>query len=224
LRPLALVFAVLALASAGLLAPACLAAPAGQAAAADPPKDPAWKAIETFRGNLARQSPFTAKFVQTYLPEGFSTGEKESGRMALHLPDCLRWDYDEPYPKSFILCGDVIHYWNQGEKEGQTDEIDADHEPGLDLLLVGVDELQRRYGAALKRSGDGVAITLRPTTPNEFVAEATLEIDAELERLLVLRYVDPEGNRTEFRLSGYRPGVETGTFNPPKDVEFLDEY
>jgi outer membrane lipoprotein carrier protein len=219
LRTPALVFAVLASVSAGL------AVPAGRAAAADPPKDPAWKSIETFRGNLARQSPFTAKFVQTYLPQGFSTGEKESGRMALHLPDCLRWDYDEPYPKSFILCGDVIHYWNQGEKEGQTDEIDADHEPGLDLLLVGVDELQRRYDATLKRSDDGgVSITLRPTKPNEFVAEATLELDGKLERLLVLRYVDPEGSRTEFRISGYRSGVETGTFNPPRDVKFLDEY
>jgi outer membrane lipoprotein carrier protein len=217
LKSTTFVFTVLALASAGL------AAPAGVRAAADPPRDAAWKAIETFRGNLAEQSPFTAKFVQTYLPEGFSTGEKESGRMALHLPDCLRWDYDEPYPKSFILCGDVIHYWNQGEKEGQTDEIDADHEPGLDLLLVSVDELQRRYGATLKRGDGGVSITLRPTTANEFVAEATLEIDSKLERLVVLRYVDPEGSRTEFRISGYKPGVATGTFNPPKDVKFLDE-
>jgi outer membrane lipoprotein-sorting protein len=196
----------------------------GLAAAADPPTDPAWKAIETFRGNLARRSPFSAKFVQTFLPEGFSTGEKESGRMALHLPDCLRWDYDEPYPKSFILCGDVIHYWNPGETEGQIDEIDADHEPGLDLLLVGVDELQERYTAAMKRTADGVAVTLRPTAANEFVAEATLELDAKLDRLVALRYLDPEGNRTEFRISGYQAGVATGTFNPPKDVTWLDEY
>ena len=210
-----------ALAVAALPAHAATAAPAP---AADPPKDAAWQAIETFRGNLARRSPFTAKFVQTYLPEGFSTGEKESGRMALHLPDCLRWDYDEPYPKSFILCGDVIHFWNQGETEGQIDEIDAKHEPGLDLLLVGVDELQRRYAATSKRGAEGVSITLKPTKPNEFVAEATLEIDSKLDRLLVLRYLDPEGNRTEFRISGYEAGVATGTFNPPKDVKWLDEY
>ena len=206
----------------------CCAIVAAPIAAADPPKgspkDDAWQSIETFRGNLARRSPFTAKFVQTFLPEGFSTGEKESGRMALHLPDCLRWDYDEPYPKSFILCGDVIHFWNPGDAEGQMDKIDADHEPGLDLLLVSVDELQKRYSATLKRGADGVAITLKPTTPNEFVAEATLELDAKLDRLLVLRYLDPEGNRTEFKISGFEAGVKTGTFNPPKDVKWLDEY
>ena len=134
-------------------------------APADPPKsdDSAWQSIETFRKNLAKRSPFNASFVQTYLPEGFSTGEKESGRMALHLPDCLRWDYGEPYPKSFILCGNVIHYWNGGDSEGHVEEIEAKREPGLDLLLVPVDELQRRYTASSKRTAQGVAVTLRPT-------------------------------------------------------------
>jgi len=193
------------------------------AAAAEPAAEP-WRAIETFRGNLERMSPFTAKFVQTYLPEGFSTGEQESGRMALHLPTCLRWDYGEPYPKSFILCGDVIHYWNPGESEGQVDEIEADREPGLDLLLVGVDELQRRYTATLERSSTAVTIMLRPTTLNDFVAEATLEISLDLAELRALRYRDPEGNRTEFRISDYQSGVTAGTFNYPKDIEWLDDY
>jgi hypothetical protein len=186
-------------------------------------QDEAWRAVETFRGNLKKRSPFTARFVQTYLPEGFSTGEKESGRMALHLPDCLRWDYDEPYAKSFILCGDTIHYWNEGEKEGHVDEIDAEREPGLDLLLVGVDELERRYTARIERSAKSVAVTLRPIEKNEFVAEATLEMDPGLTELRALRYLDPEGNRTEFRISGYEAGVATGTFNYPKDLEWLDE-
>lgn len=202
---------------------------AGLAAAADPPKgqggdEAVWKSIETFRNNLARRSPFTASFVQTYVPEGFSSGEQESGRMSLHLPDCLRWDYGEPYPKSFILCGDVIHYWNGGETEGHIEQIEAKREPGLDLLLVGVDELQRRYRASSKTIAQGVAITLRPIVPNEFVTEATLEIDSKLDRLRVLRYLDPDGNRTEFALSDYQSGVKTGTFNPPKDVKWLDEY
>lgn len=194
-------------------------------AAADGAADEAWEALETFRRNLAAASPFTAAFEQTYIPEGFASGEEESGRMTLSLPDCLRWDYDEPYPKSFILCGDVIHYWNPGEDEGHVEEIDADREPGLDLLLVGIAELEGRYEAKREKGkGRNVAVVLRPTEPNEYVAQATLELDPGLERLVALRYLDPEGNRTEFRISGYTPGVATGTFNPPKDIEWLEEY
>jgi outer membrane lipoprotein-sorting protein len=204
-----------------LAASVALALAIGSPAGAE---DSPWQSIETFRKNLARRSPFTAAFVQTYLPEGFSTGEKETGRMALHLPECLRWDYGEPYPKSFILCGDVIHYWNGGEKEGHIEEIEAKREPGLDLLLVPVEELQRRYSATAKRTAQGMTLTLRPTEPNEFVTEATLEIDAKLDRLRVLRYVDPEGNRTEFAISDYQAGIKNGTFNPPRDIKWLDEY
>ncbi|HVR28058.1 MAG TPA: hypothetical protein VMS86_00875, partial [Thermoanaerobaculia bacterium] len=78
--------------------------------------------------------------------------------------------------------------------------------------------------ASVERKASGVAITLRPTAKNEFVAEATLELDAKLDRLVALRYVDPEGNRTEFRISGYEPGVAEGTFNYPRDITWRDEY
>jgi hypothetical protein len=218
-RLVALVLAVLATS----LGPSSRGAGAAPAAPAND-ADPAWQSIETFRQNLAKRSPFNASFVQTYLPEGFSTGEKESGRMALSLPECLRWDYGEPYPKSFILCGNVIHYWNEGETEGHVEEIEARREPGLDLLLVPVEELRRRYTATSRRTAQGVAVTLKPTEPNEFVTEATLEIDAKLDRLRVLRYVDPEGNRTDFAIDDYREGVASGTFNPPTGIKWLDEY
>ncbi len=132
----------------------------------------AWTVIERFRSQLEVRSPFSARFDQTYLPDGFSTGETEGGRFSLSLPECLRWDYDDPYPKSFILCGDVFHYWNADEPQGHREEIDALSQPGLDLVE--------------------------------------------------LSYVDEVGNRTTFRISDYRGGLEHGTFNPPEDVEWVE--
>ncbi len=174
---------------------------AAPAAPADPPKsdDSAWQSIETFRQNLAKRSPFTASFVQTYLPEGFSTGEKESGRMALHLPDCLRWDYGEPYPKSFILCGNVIHYWNGGDTEGHVEEIEAKREPGLDLLLVP----RRRAAAPLHRELEAHRPGRRDHASSDRAQRVRGRGDARDRRQArsaawSLRYVDPEGNRTEF--------------------------
>ena len=108
-----------------------LAAPL-RALEADP-----WAALEKVRGRLAASGPRVAEFEHLYLPAGFSQGEKESGRLALSLPDCLRWDYGEPYPKSFLVCGAVAHYWNEEDKTGQRQSIDSKNEPGLDLLLLG---------------------------------------------------------------------------------------
>lgn len=204
---------------------AVLSLPALAVGAEDP-----WALVERFRSNLVAESPFRARFTQSYRPEGFSSAEIESGEMMLSLPECLRWDYDDPFPKSFILCGDVFHYWNPGETEGHRDEIEAREQPGLDLLLLDVAELRARYSidresySVDRESGleEGVAIVLRPLEANEFVAEATLRLDASLSRLLELRYVDPQGNTTSFTITDYRPGIEPGTFNPPENMVWVE--
>ena len=184
----------------------------------------AWTVIERFRRHLGDRSPFSARFDQTYLPEGFSTGETEGGRFSLSLPECLRWDYEDPYPKSFILCGDVFHYWNADEAEGHREEIDALSQPGLDLLLLELSQLRERYFAGAVVEGEGfLEIVLKPVEPNELAVAATLVLDPSELDLIELSYVDEVGNRTTFRISDYREGLEHGTFNPPEGVEWVED-
>jgi len=186
-------------------------------------QDDPWSLVERFRGNLEAAGPFSARFVQRFVPEGFSTSETEAGRMALSLPDCLRWDYDDPFPKSFILCGDVFHYWHPGDREGHREEIEARDQPGLDILLLDIAELRSRYSIVeSERSAEQVKIVLRPNSANEFASEATLILDASLNRLLGLQYLDLDGNRTSFEIFDYRAGLEAGTFNLPEEVRWLD--
>ena len=82
--------------------------------AADP-----WATLQGVRTSLVEAGPTGAAFVQTYVPAGFTSGEQESGTLALALPDCLRWDYQKPYPKSFLLCGGIAHSWNPEDKSGR---------------------------------------------------------------------------------------------------------
>ena len=104
-----------------------------------------WAVLSGVRESLVEAGPTEAGFTQTYIPAGFSSGEKETGRMFLALPDCMRWDYKDPYPKSFLLCGGVAHSWNTEDKSGRRYRIDRRNEPGLDLLLLGLDTLKTRY-------------------------------------------------------------------------------
>ena len=143
--------------------------------------------------------------------------------MTLALPECLRWDYDDPFPKSFILCGDVFHYWNADEPEGHREKINALGQPGLDLLLLDFSELRQRYLAEPVVEGEGsLEIVLKPVEPNELAVEATLVLESSGLDLIELSYVDEVGNRTTFRISDYRGGLEHGTFNPPEDVQWVE--
>ena len=76
----------------------------------------------------------------------------------------MRWDYTTPFPKSFLLCGGTVHAWNEGDQTGHRYRVDRKKEPGLDLLLLGVDELKSRYQATAQ-GGRGRQGRDRPRSP-----------------------------------------------------------
>src|SRR5947208_2649286 len=135
-----------------LLAALALAALPAFAQEADP-----WTTLKNVRLSLVEAGPTGADFTQTFTAAGFSSGDKESGHLALSLPDCMRWDYTNPFPKSFLLCGGTVHAWNEGDPTGHRYRVDRKNEPGLDLLLLGVDELKSRYQASAKPVEGGKA-------------------------------------------------------------------
>lgn len=183
-----------------------------------------WTAIEELKRHLTGQGPLSATFVQTYLPAGFSSGEEETGRLAVALPECLRWDYDEPYPKSFLVCGERVYSWNSEDGDGKKYKVDAEREPGLDLLILKTEDLRLRYNAALEEDPDGrVVVRLLPVRPNDNVVQADLVLDPKHKNLLSLSYRDAEGNQTRFALSDYRVGVPKGSFEPPRGIAWEEE-
>jgi outer membrane lipoprotein-sorting protein len=205
-----------------LATPNLLAQAAPPAPAADP-----WALIHTLRSSLAAAAPLLAQFEQTFLPAGFAAGETESGSLSLALPDCLRWDYAAPDPKSFLLCGESAYSWNQGESSGHYLRVAAREEPGLDLLLLPTADLERRYAASVKASASGGSeIWLAPLDPASHApVSSTLELDATGTRILAIAYADRDGNRTRFVLSDYRTlrVEERARFSPPNEIRWLED-
>lgn len=184
----------------------------------------AWSVLDTARKSLAASGAERADFVQTYVPAGFSSGEEEAGRIAFRLPDCLRWDYAEPYPKSFLLCGEQVYSWNPEDRRGQTAPVDRQNQPGLDLLLLPIDELSGRYDARAEDQRDGrVAVHLEPRAGmagRTELTDATLVVDTRQDRLVEVSYQDREGNRTTFRISGYERLGDRTVFEPPRGIDW----
>lgn len=183
-----------------------------------------WETLEGVRSSLVAAGPTGAEFVQVYVPAGFTSGERETGKLALALPDCLRWDYVAPYPKSFLLCGGVVHTWNPEDRMGRRYSVDRKNEPGLDLLLLGVDDLKDRYRATSRLVEDGrVEIALSPKDPREKLAEladATFVVDPKQERLVQISYHDREGDLTRFEIKAYRGLPRQGQFSPPSGIRW----
>lgn len=225
-QPPALVAALALLAAPALLgAAAGIAPPAATTTTATAPSatDP-WSWLTRVRRSLVEAGPTTATFSQTYIPAGFSSGEKETGSLSLHLPDCLRWDYQDPYPKGFLLCGEMVQAWNPEDHTGRRYRIDRKNEPGLDLLLLGVDDLKGRYNAVTRSSPNGqVEIALSPKGKAGELSDAALAIDPATLRLVQISYHDREGNLTRFQLADYRPLSRPGQFSPPPGIRWEEQ-
>ena len=209
---------------AAIAAIAALALPAlGTAQTAPAAPDP-WRVLQEVRQSLVAGGPTGAEFVQVYIPAGFTSGESEKGRLALALPDCLRWDYQDPYPKSFLLCGGTAHAWNAEDKTGRRYAVDRQKEPGLDLLLLGVDDLKNRYRATAKTDPDGrIEVALTPKEKLAELADANLVVDPAKEHLVGVSYHDREGNLTRFEIKSYRGLPRQGQFSPPGGIKWEEQ-
>lgn len=183
-----------------------------------------WALLQGVRTSLANAGPTGATFVQTYIPAGFSSGEKEKGALALNLPDCMRWDYKDPFPKSFLICGGNVNAWNEQDKTGRRYRVDRKNEPGLDLLLLGVAELKERYRAEVQAAGKGLFdVALTPKEKQGALADATLTVDSGQKRVVKVAYHDREGNLTRFEIAGYQPLARQGRFSPPAGIRWEDQ-
>lgn len=183
----------------------------------------AWEVLDGLRNELSAGPPLEARFDQSFVPSGFSTGDVESGSLFLDLPRCLRFDYLEPFPKSFLLCGDWIYTWNPGEASGRRyllEESDAD---GLDLLRLDVDSLRRRYRArVVSESTQGIGIELTPLEAAGEIRSATLELAPGGRELRALAYRDAGGDQTRFEIGSARDLDDRAAFQPPQ-LEWLHD-
>ena len=202
-----------------LLAVVCAVTAPSQAAEAQDP----WSLLGELRDNLGGGSQ-QASFVQIYRPAGFTTGDRETGHLYLSLPDCVRWDYEDPYPKTFLLCRDTIHTWNPGDQAGRRFLLVDSDEPGIDLLRLQIDDLRLRYEARTEKGEDGsLQVILSPHVPSPAIAEARLTIEPSRQVLSILSYRDQEGNTSRFEITDYEPHEDASYFEPPADLEWLDQ-
>lgn len=192
----------------------------------------AWRRVASARDSLAAASPLATSFVQSFTPSGFTMAEEESGTLAIRLTgtepldECVRWDYEDPFPKGFLLCGHIAWTWNPGDASGRRQLIGRADSFGLDLLRLSVDELRESYEAHTGESRDGrLRVRLEPigAAANE-IRDAELEIDGATGRLTALSYHDVEGNLTRFALGDFESVPDPDSrFVPPPELAWLDQ-
>ena len=193
-----------------------LTAPAVSQESNDP-----WGTLENVRTSMLKAGPVSATFSTTDVPEGSSKGETESGRVAIALPGCIRWDYQQPSQKSFLVCDGMAYYWNNEDGNGSRNPIDYAQEPALSFFLVDLDFLKKYYSASGRPVSRGLEILLILKGAADLDQGAVITVDPKSKRIVEVSY-RMGGNLTRFVIGQFGPLGNRNLFSPPQGIRWTD--
>jgi len=193
--------------------PAPTAAPAGAIPAAA--SEALARAMAVYGDGAGHSAPFT----QIYTPSGFATAKRESGTVAIQIPQRVRFDYVAPEKKVFTYDAGEGRFFSPEDKQLTVRRLSEDEKARLPIVfLTQPSDLGRQYEIAVE-PGEAAAPTrllLTPRVPRPELAWLRLAIDGA-GNVTGLSYQDSAGNRTEFRFEGWK----TAKARPPADFRIM---
>jgi outer membrane lipoprotein-sorting protein len=150
-----------------------------------------------------------ANFVQSRASELLVAPEESRGVFYFAAPDSVRWEYQTPNPISMVIKGDRLTTWYQDL--GRADQVDVGRYSTQILRYLGAGSslatLLQYFNVNLATpKGDSQAafrLDLKPRYERvaKRLSEMTIWLDREHYLPVHLRYVEPNGDVTEYRFS-----------------------
>lgn len=166
-----------------------------------------------------------ARYVERYA--GMGMDRSESGTLLLAKPGRMRWSYDTPVGKVFVLDG---HYgWSYTPGDAQVQRVAAkrldDLRSPLRFLLGQTHLAKELTGVVVTPAGTGFHIRGVPRGMEQRVRELALDVDASGE-IQKLRLEELDGSATEFTFSDLTENAPIAakefTFAAPAGVAVVD--
>lgn len=162
-----------------------------------------------------------ARYTERY--RGMGVDRTETGTLTLRKPGRMRWAYDKPAGKIFLLDGKTAVSYTPGDAEAQSisaARLDDLHSP-LRLLLGHTNLSRELDGLSLAQVAGGYTLAGTPKGMSARLRTVLLTIDLQ-GRIRQLRLIEPDDAETTFDFTDIQENVPTnGTefrFNPPPGV------
>ncbi len=170
-----------------------------------------------------------ARFTETY--KGVGINHTESGTLLMKKPGRMRWDYDQPRPKLFLIDGRTAWFYVPGEKQVRRTPVKQ-----LDDLRSPLRYMLGKTKLEKELDGLSLAPDQKPLDPEDVVLhgvpkgmgdrieQTLLEVtpDGLISRILV---EERDGSVTEFRFLQQKENVEIPDrqfrFTPPPGTEVV---
>ena len=180
---------------------------------------------------LRSYQSFQADFEQLYFSATVSIPLHEKGKLYFKKPNLMKWEYQDPEEKVFLIKDDI--FWDYNKEEKQLIKYDltgGEHNSEVLSLLSGQVALLDHYTVELNpfptENPHPVQIKLTPKDEETADTFLLLEIDEKSWFIQKLISFDWTGNKTEFRFSKIKTNINlpnrTFELRVPSDVEIIE--
>ncbi len=185
--------------------------------------------VATVDGRYNSMRSWQADFTQTYTAG--LTSRTESGHLYLEKPGRMRWNYDQPQAKQFIVNGNRVWQYTSGDREATETDLKSatDLRTPLRYLLGHTDLARELSGLSYSglepwHPGDSVIHGTPPPGEAGTWREVWIEVTPayEIDRLVIAA---EDGSRNDIKLSNIRPNTSLPgslfLFTPPPGVKLV---
>ena len=165
-------------------------------------------------------------FAESY--EGLGMRRAESGTLLLAKPGRMRWDYNTPAGKVFLLDGKYAWFYTPGDphvQRIQAKELDDLRSPLR--FLLGHTQLEKELShlTVNPAANGGFLLTGQPKGQEKRVTKVSLTVTAE-GAITAIAIEETDGAITRFTFSNEQPNAAiapaTFRFTPPQGVPVVD--
>jgi len=181
--------------------------------------------LQTVDAHYNHLKSLRCRYVESYAGMGIT--RFEYGTLTLKKPGLMRWSYDRPAGKVFILDGKFAWFYTPGDAQAQ--RIPAKQMDDLRTplrLLLGHTELKKELDSiAIAPEGPNFRITGVPKGLAARVRQLTLHVTPD-GQITQMKLEEIDGATTEFTFTGLTENIPTRDadflFTPPPGVAIVE--
>ena len=192
------------------------------------PLAPVKALVDRMQAFYEKTEDFKAKFRQEYTYLAFKRTQVSTGQLTFKKPGLMRWEYEKPSPKTFVLAGDKVYALDPEAMTLTKASIASNQLSASVTFLWGRGKLADEFVIVIKpcRQCTGTLLELTPIAPDPRFQRIWLEVDAKTAQVLKSTVVDPDGSENAVSFSELKTntGVMADFFKlePPPGTQVQD--
>ena len=184
--------------------------------------------VERVQGFYEKTTDFSADFKQDYTYKAFKRTQTSTGTVIFRKPGLMRWEYEKPAKKTFVLAGDRVYAYDPEAQLLTRASIGTNKLSASVTFLFGQGKLADEFAITQKecKTCTGTLLVLNPLKPDARFQRVLLEVDPKTSQVLKSTVIDPDGSENAISFLNLKTnvGIDEKAFKltPPPGTQVQD--